>query len=80
MGLPTIINNNCTGALYYVKDKISSLVVKSGDINELSNTMVKLALNEKLQKKIITESLKKIRLLADSKKIFNKWDLILKKK
>ena len=79
MGLPTIITNNCSGALYYVKDKISTLVVKSENINELSNAMIKLAENKKLQKKIITEGLKKASILANSKKIFNKWDLILKK-
>ena len=79
MGLPTIITNNCSGALYYVKDKISTLVVKSENVNELSKTINKLACNKILQRKIIFESLKKIKTLADSKKIFNKWDLILEK-
>lgn len=78
MGLPTIITNNCKGAMYYLKNNFSTLVVPAENSQALSKTIIKLIYNENLQKKIDKEAFKKISVLADYKKIFKKWDFFLK--
>ena len=78
MGLPTIITNSCPGAMYYLKNNISTLVVPPENSHALSKSIVKLIYNKNLQKKIESEAFKSVKELANHKKIFKKWDFFLK--
>jgi len=78
MRLPTIITNSCYGAKYYLKNNISTLEVPVNNSEALSRLILKLVNNNNLQKKISNEAYKKIKKLANYKKIFRMWDFFLK--
>lgn len=74
MKLPVIITNNCPGGMYYVKNKISGLVVPGSNIPALAKAIDKIIINKKLRNKLATGAIKYIQNLADHKKIFKQWD------
>ena len=74
MKLPVIITDNCPGGMYYVKNKISGLVVPGSNIPALAKAIDKIVINKKLRNKLATGAIKYIQNLADHKKIFKQWD------
>ena len=74
MKLPVIITNNCPGGMYYVKNKISGLIVPGSNISALAKAIDKIINNKSLRNRLALGALRDIRILADHKKIFKQWD------
>ena len=59
---------------FYVKNKISGLVVPGSNIPALAKAIDKIINNKSLRNRLALGALRDIRILADHKKIFKQWD------
>ena len=74
MGLPSIITSSCPGAMYYVKHRISGLIVPPENTLALAKSITMIVNNKNLQKKIIQGGFKSLTSLANHRNIFKRWN------
>tara|TARA_B100001123_G_C15274571_1_gene1011645 strand:+ start:850 stop:1923 length:1074 start_codon:yes stop_codon:yes gene_type:complete len=69
-----VIITNYSGGMYYVKNKISGLVVPGANLPALAKAIDKIVNSKNLRSKLAIGAQKYIKKLADHKKIFKQWD------
>ena len=76
--LPILISNQTGGALDFIKNNESGLILKNTSFYEVSNNINKLIDSSILRKKIGNKAFKKINYFSDFEKIYKYWNEIIK--
>ena len=75
--LPIILSKGTGGALDYIVNNKSGIILKTNSSNELSKKINKLTSNKNLRKRLGHEAFKKIEHFTDFEKIYMYWKKVI---